>query len=297
MKSRPWVKLWDSWYTSRSHEALGGIALCLGPMLLSCANAEPSPGRLVLPNGKPITENIIIRRSRLPAGMVRCAIVELIDAGTLARDESGALWFPEFDRHQDSPEAARKRKSRDKSRINHGTPAGHVTDMSHECPRTSHDDVTVEAEGKRLEVRDKTSESESESETEQGPAAPSVPPQRRDEVLAVFAHYRSYHPRAAPKPTSKSKEWRLIVARLGEGSSVADLCRAIDGQHRSPWHLGQAEGSTTKYLSLSLAMRDASHVTSLGEIADNPPGTPINGKAQRNRQAAQEWLAKTEGRP
>lgn len=72
----------------------------------------------------------------------------------------------------------------------------------------------------------------------------------------VFAHYQTYHPRARVLGADERKK---INARLKEGFTVADLCSAIDGQHRSPHHLGQnREGR--QYLSLELAVRDSSKV-------------------------------------
>jgi hypothetical protein len=89
------------------------------------------------------------------------------------------------------------------------------------------------------------------------------------EVLEVFTHYRTYHPRAHPEPSSKSKEWRAIKARLAEKYSVTDLKLAIDGHHKSKHHLGNNERQT-KYLSLELCMRDSSKVQGFMELAVPP---------------------------
>lgn len=75
-------------------------------------------------------------------------------------------------------------------------------------------------------------------------------------VEAVFDHYRTYHPRARVIGADERKK---IEARLKEGFTVEDLCAAIDGQHRSPHHLGQNKDGK-QYLNLELAVRDSSKV-------------------------------------
>lgn len=84
------------------------------------------------------------------------------------------------------------------------------------------------------------------------------------DVMAVIAHYRSFHPRARPG----DKERKLIRARLKEGYSVADLQAAIDGCHRSPHHCGE-NPSGTCYQTLELIVRDSKHVQQFMEIAEN----------------------------
>jgi uncharacterized protein YdaU (DUF1376 family) len=89
------------------------------------------------------------------------------------------------------------------------------------------------------------------------------------EIRAVFTHYRQWHPRATPNPRSDSKEWRAIAARLREGRSVEDLCRAIDGYHRDPWHCGENDRHKA-FLDLGLICRTGEHVQRGLEYADDP---------------------------
>lgn len=89
--------------------------------------------------------------------------------------------------------------------------------------------------------------------------------QRNVDVMSVLAHYQRLHPLS--KLTEKSKEGRLIRDRLAEGYSAEDLCRAIDGYHRSPHHTGEND-RRTKYLSLELFMRDSKHVQAGIEFLD-----------------------------
>ena len=101
-------------------------------------------------------------------------------------------------------------------------------------------------------------------------------------VLRVFAHHRKYHPRAQLNPSPKSKEWKAIAARLAEGYSVEDLCLAIDGCHKSPFHCGENDKGT-KYNSLELIVRTGSHVTKFAELAEEyPDGVPPPGGKKRD---------------
>ena len=106
-------------------------------------------------------------------------------------------------------------------------------------------------------------------------------------IPAVIEHYRKYHPRAMRNPNSKSKEWGLIAARLREGFTVADLCAAVDGCHRSPHHCGENDRGQ-KYQTLELIMRDASHVTMFAEVPERTPG--LSEKERRGQRAVEQWV-------
>tara|TARA_R110000803_G_scaffold169996_1_gene233061 strand:+ start:874 stop:1440 length:567 start_codon:yes stop_codon:yes gene_type:complete len=68
------------------------------------------------------------------------------------------------------------------------------------------------------------------------PKKESIPPTRSENILSVIAHYKTYFPRACPKPTTKSLYWGKISARFNEGYSVDDCKRAIDGCCNDEWH-------------------------------------------------------------
>ena len=93
---------------------------------------------------------------------------------------------------------------------------------------------------------------------------------RADDVRAVLDHYRTHHERAIPNATSDCKEWRKIRQRLSEGFSVADLCGAIDGNHRSAFHCGDNDRQR-EYHGLELIMRDGDHVRQFLEVPLTPP--------------------------
>lgn len=110
-------------------------------------------------------------------------------------------------------------------------------------------------------------------------------------MLAVFARYRTHHNRAHPRPKSTSKEWRLIRARLAEGYTVEDLCRAVDGCHKSPFHQGENDRGA-KFDSLELIMRDSSKVQKFIECAEQGPQPVLSERTRQNLRAADNWLAK-----
>ena len=108
------------------------------------------------------------------------------------------------------------------------------------------------------------------------------------ETESVFEHYRTHHLRA--KLDDKSE--KLIGDRLSDGFSVADLKKAIDGNHRSPHHCGQND-TATKYHKLSLIMRDADQVNAFIEHADRP-AVVLSPKNQRNMQTGATLLNTSE---
>lgn len=108
----------------------------------------------------------------------------------------------------------------------------------------------------------------------------------KGEVVEVFDHYRSYHPRSHKKPSQRSKEYKKIEARLNEGYSVDDLKRAIDGCHQSPYHMGENENGR-KYDTLELIVRDGSKVSMFMEVQSEPV---IKGSRKKSARAIGNWL-------
>jgi len=106
--------------------------------------------------------------------------------------------------------------------------------------------------------------------------------------MSVFAHYRTLHPRSHRNPRAGSLEWRRIRERLEDGSTVEELCRAIDGYHASPFHCGQND-DRQKHLGLDLIMRDASHVQKGIEFLDRQPPR-VTSKNGANIEAALDIL-------
>lgn len=106
----------------------------------------------------------------------------------------------------------------------------------------------------------------------------------------VLAHYSMFHPKARPG----AKERRLLRDRLREKYSADDLKRAISGYHISPFHCGVNQGNTT-YLSLSLILRDSSHVQNGIELCDKGTPIAISEKGLRAKFAVESFLSR--GKP
>lgn len=124
--------------------------------------------------------------------------------------------------------------------------------------------------------------------------AMSGKPDGADSVRLVFAHYRTYHPKAHPTPTSKGKAWVLIADRLCEGYSVPDLCSAIDGIHKSPFHCGQNDKGA-KYQALELCMRSGDKVAGFMEHATTRAGPVLSEKSMRTQSAIDQFVLEREG--
>lgn len=93
----------------------------------------------------------------------------------------------------------------------------------------------------------------------------------------VWAHYQTYH--RLSRLDAKGKRRKLILARLADGYSVAELCQSIDGNHLDPHCNGENE-SGTEYHDLELILRDSAHVERYGRIAA-AGGPKRNGKPLR----------------
>ena len=306
MGAKPWTKVWETFWTTRSHLELTGPDLGIGVRMLSLANASPHSDAhsdahsdvtvsedvtsdtdlrwLLLPSGAPMSIAVIARESRFSLAEVELAAQRLTEAGTLVRRGDGAIGFLNFERWQESPSAGRMRKKRHS-----------------DAHSDAHSDVTVTARGQRSEVRGERSEEEisvepsstaggsgatdaGAAERDPGPPLdapdPAETPKRKPapappDALAVIEHYRAAgHPAALKQPTAASREVKLIMARIKhDGFSVADLCLAIDGIHRLPFNRGDNPAGR-KYLGLDLIARDASHVTQYMEAATGPAPKP-----------------------
>ncbi len=104
------------------------------------------------------------------------------------------------------------------------------------------------------------------------------------DVKTVIAHYVGYHPKAKPGDDEKKK----IRARLKDGYSAADLCRAIDGIHKSAFHQGENQGNK-RYDTLELVVRKSSQVAKFIEIAEKPQ-TALTERSQRNFRATERFM-------
>jgi hypothetical protein len=182
----------------------------------------------------------------------------------------GKLVMPNFLEAQEAKQsdAQRKRESREKQRV-----AALQSQPVTTCPDQSQKVTPSLAEPSRAE-----------------PSLPPIVPQggqvglaleptqgstqdtdsQAESIRAVFAHYRTHRPRSYRDPQPTGKEWRQIRARLREGITVAELCRAIDGYMVDPFSQGHNDHGK-KYDGIDLITRDEAHVRKGIDFADNPP--------------------------
>jgi len=111
------------------------------------------------------------------------------------------------------------------------------------------------------------------------------------ETTRVIAHYLTLHPQARPG----KRDRKLIGARLEEGWTAEKLCAAINGYHRSPFHLGDNDRGR-KFLNLDLVCRDSAHVQAGIEMPLHPTRTGCKPMDQA-REAIQGFLAADPGGP
>ena len=124
---------------------------------------------------------------------------------------------------------------------------------------------------------------------EEPPKPPRGGRDLREDIDAVLAHYRTYHPRAKGDKKGRAK----IADRLKDKFTVADLQQAIDGNHRSPWHCGQ-NPSGDHHNKVVTIFRDADQVNKFIEIAERPTQVPTNTRSARNMAVLSDWLKRGE---
>jgi hypothetical protein len=133
MSTRPWVKIWETYHTSRSHTDFAADAMYAGSRLMSLANASDpddsnSGGRYcVRPDGQPLAHAVLARACRVSPKRFRKILADFIAVGTMSIREDGAVGFPYFDVRQLSPSALRMRNLRSKERHSDAHSDGDVT--------------------------------------------------------------------------------------------------------------------------------------------------------------------------
>jgi len=92
------------------------------------------------------------------------------------------------------------------------------------------------------------------------------------------------------KPLLDRKRRARVEARLAEGFTVEQLCRAVDGVTESDWHMGRDPKTEGKsYRDVGVIFRDAAQVEKFLELADRvaprppqaPPGPPARAPLAR----------------
>ena len=118
----------------------------------------------------------------------------------------------------------------------------------------------------------------------------SSSPGERDgsgDVRTVFEFWKQAmgHPRAK----LDSKRQTKIKARLKDGYTVEDLCKAVDGCRRSPHHMGENDQGAV-YDDIELICRDATKVDRFMALADSPNLTGVSAATRKTAHAAREFV-------
>lgn len=123
------------------------------------------------------------------------------------------------------------------------------------------------------------------------PAKPERRKQHRasQDVRDVFAYWQQVMGHAQAKLDDKRS--RAIGARLSDGYSVADLCRAVDGCKQSPHHMGQND-TRTVYDDIELICRNGPKVDGFIKRAQQPQSIVPTGTTnqQQTMAAVQRYL-------
>lgn len=88
-----------------------------------------------------------------------------------------------------------------------------------------------------------------------------------EQIKEVFQHWKSTMGKDGKVKLTKKRE-SAVRARLSDGFSVAELCKAIDGCKVSPYHQGDNPAGTV-YDDLELICRDDVRVNRLAGIKDS----------------------------
>lgn len=150
--------------------------------------------------------------------------------------------------------------------------------------------TNIQSQISESDIREKIQSAELEPESSNEPAGAGSCRARLDvseSVAAVVAHYQKYRPRSRPG----DEERKLIRDRLKDGYSVADLCDAIDGNYRSPYHCG-INDSGDEYHALELILRNADKVSEFIAKKDAPIPAVTSIQTKRNAAAAESYLEK-----
>jgi hypothetical protein len=217
-----WIKLWARWYETTSHALLSPQALHTGPHLLTLA-AKAGPDAtgtawLKAPDGGSYSLDDLAKLTRWPKRTLDKVLGELRQAGTVIYAPN--VWgFPNFQRWQESPSAARVRRHRLRKR-----------DGNSECNAS----VTTEAEDRGQKQKTETPPTPSRGEpwtlgewaqyawkwyerqrceVMPGARMRGLSDKRKRLLLALHKHVaQTVGKDEAKKSIDHYLEWRLVVA-------------------------------------------------------------------------------------
>jgi hypothetical protein len=109
------------------------------------------------------------------------------------------------------------------------------------------------------------------------PASSDELPEGTPDVDAIFRYWQQRM--LSPNSRLDGKRRKLIADAVAR-YAPREVCRAIRGCSRDPWHMGENERGR-KFNSLELILRDAKHIEDFIEFDSNPPSSPNAHSALR----------------
>jgi hypothetical protein len=229
-QSVPWVKVWWTWYTSRSHIGLSPVALALGaPLMLigrACAerhgdgvgdgSGDDPCDTVWLKNedGSNVTPEDVASVSRFDVESTRTAMMALVGRKTLVLSSDGCFGISKFWKYQESAAAARTRKYRTEKK-RHGDGVGDG----------SGDDKRIEVRGKSNSASPKQSKPRQRTE--------------RDDLFDLaLSHFEATHKVAhgVEQGVHKSLVGQVVTwAMKLSGDRPETLRNAINGFFSAPY--------------------------------------------------------------
>ncbi|MGG8247715.1 replication protein [Klebsiella aerogenes] len=119
---------------------------------------------------------------------------------------------------------------------------------------------------------------------------------KTDPVRKVFTHWQTEHHHLSAKLDDKRR--KRIKARLAEGFTADELCRAISGAKGDPWLMGK-NPSKKRYDGVETILRDAAQVERLRDLAGDEHAMAVaqgqySATTARNLETLQRWAGGTD---
>ena len=119
---------------------------------------------------------------------------------------------------------------------------------------------------------------------------------KADPVRKVFTHWQTEHHHLSAKLDDKRR--KRIKARLAEGFTADELCRAISGAKGDPWLMGK-NPSKKRYDGVETILRDAAQVERLRDLAGDEHAMAVaqgqySATTARNLETLQRWAGGTD---
>ncbi|HEM8613985.1 TPA: replication protein [Citrobacter amalonaticus] len=120
--------------------------------------------------------------------------------------------------------------------------------------------------------------------------------QKVDPVRLVFSHWQDEHHHSTAKLDDKRR--KRIKARLAEGFTADDLCRAITGAKGDSWLMGK-NPSKKRYDGIDTLLRDAAQVERLRDLSGDEHAMAVaqgqySATTARNLETLQRWAGGTD---